>query len=318
MNRRHLLLALAGLPGLARAQDRQEFQAQLDALAARARPGTLGITVFDPRSDASWRVNADRLYPMGAVFNPPLAALVLSRIDQGEFTADRSVVLTRADLRTGWSPLARAFRGDRMSFTVADLLTRAVSASDNTAADALQALAGGPEALTTFLRAHGIEGMRVDLDHRGLARLAEGEGPAVPGESRPARQRRGFEEFLRDPRNTSTPGAAVSFLDKLRRGELLQPDSTRELVLLMEDERTPRRLLAGVPESVRLAHKTGTSRVFDGVSGGFNDIGILAWPDGRSVIVAAFLTESPAPEREREALFADLARLVVSTFASGG
>jgi beta-lactamase class A len=315
MNRRHLLLALAGLPGLAHAQGNQEFQSRLEALAERAKPGTLGITVLDPRSDASWRVNADRLYPMGAVLNAPLAALVLARIDQGELTADRLVVVTRADLRTGWSPLARAFRGERMSFTVADLLTRAVSASDNTAADVLLALAGGPEALTAFLRAHGIEGMRVDLDHRGLARAAEGEGAPVPGESRPARLRRGFEEFLRDPRNTSTPLAAASFLDKLRRGELLQPDSTRELVLLMEGERTPRRLLAGVPEGIRFAHKTGTSRVFERVSGGFNDIGILAWPDGRSVIVAAFLTESPASEREREAIFAELARLVASRFA---
>lgn len=318
MNRRHALLALAGLPTLARAQDRRELQAHLDTLAERARPGTLGVAIFDPRSDASWRVNADRLYPMGSVFNAPLAALVLSRIDQGEFPHGRQVVLTRADLRGGWSPLARSFRGERMTFTVADLLARAVSGSDNTAADALLALAGGPEAVTAFLRAHGIEGMRVDLDHRGVARLADGEGRGPPGEPRAARQRRGFEEFLQDPRNTSTPGAAVSFLDKLRRGELLKPDSTRELVLMMQEERTPRRLLAGVPDGILLAHKTGTSRVFEGVSGGFNDIGILVWPDGRSVIVAAFLTESPAPERERDALFTDLARLVVSSFARAG
>lgn len=317
MKRRHLFLALAGIPGLSHAQANPELQAQLEALAERAKPGTLGIAVLDPRSGMSWRVNADRLYPMGAVFNAPLAALVLARIDQGELTADRSVPITRADLRGGWSPLARAFRGDRMSFTVADLLTRAVSASDNTAADALLALVGGPEALTAFLRAHGIVGMRVDLDHRGVARLAEGEGSGPSRESRPARLRRGFEEFLQDPRNTSTPLAAMTFLDKLRRGELLKPDSTRDLVLLMEDERTPRRLLAGVPEGVRFAHKTGTSRVFEGVSGGFNDMGILAWPDGRSAIVAAFLTESPAPEREREALFAELARVVATTFAAG-
>lgn len=318
MNRRHALLALmASWARPAHAQDRRAFQAQLEALAERARPGTLGLMVFDPRTNAEWRVSADRLFPMGSVINLVVAALVLARIEQGEFPADRSLVLTRADLRAGWSPLARGFRGERMSFTVADLLARAVSASDNTAADALLGLVGGPEAVTAFLRAHGIEGMRVDLDHRGLARLAEGEGAGPVGESRPARLRRGFEEFLHDPRNTSTPAAAASFLDKLRRGELLTPDPTRELILMMTEERTPRRLLAGMPEGVMLAHKTGTSRVFEGVSGGFNDIGILAWPDGRSVIVAAFLTGSTASEREREALFADLARLVATTFSGG-
>jgi hypothetical protein len=38
MNRHHLLLA--------HAQGHQKFQSRLEALAERAKPGTLGITVF--------------------------------------------------------------------------------------------------------------------------------------------------------------------------------------------------------------------------------------------------------------------------------
>lgn len=43
----------------------------------------------------------------------------------------------------------------------------------------------------------------------------------------------------------------------------------------------------------------------------FNDIGILTWPDGHTVIVAAFLTGSHAPETRMSALFKTLAGDVV-------
>lgn len=39
-----------------------------------------------------------------------------------------------------------------------------------------------------------------------------------------------------------------------------------------------------------------------------NDIGIMIWPDDRSIIVAAFLTTSRDSKARRDAIFADLAR----------
>ena len=44
----------------------------------------------------------------------------------------------------------------------------------------------------------------------------------------------------------------------------------------------------------------------------FNDIGILTWPDGHTVIVAAFLMASHAPDERRRALFKRIAQVVVS------
>jgi beta-lactamase class A len=43
----------------------------------------------------------------------------------------------------------------------------------------------------------------------------------------------------------------------------------------------------------------------------YNDIGILTWPDGHRVLIAAFLTGSNASQTERDAIFAELARMVV-------
>lgn len=296
------------------APSRIDLQARLEALAQRARPGLLGVTVLDLQRGTAWRVNADRAYPMMSVFKAPMAAAVLARADRGELSLEQRVVLNRADLRGGHSAIAEHFHGQHMTFTLRQLLVAAVSHSDNTAADALVRLAGGPTTVTDFLRTHGIGGMRVDLDEGGMAQVFEARGPArkPPANETSAqehrRRQRGYAAFLADPRNRSTPDAAADFLRKLWRQELLSPASTRQLIGLMEAQTLPRRLRAGLPSGVRLADKCGTSYSLDGVTAAYNDIGILTWPDGRSVIVAAFLTAAHGSQAERDALFADLAR----------
>jgi beta-lactamase class A len=76
------------------------LQSALTRLAAEARPGTLGITVSDLRSGRTWRVNADRPYPLMSVFKAPLGATVLSEVDRGKLSLERIVVVRRQDLMT--------------------------------------------------------------------------------------------------------------------------------------------------------------------------------------------------------------------------
>ncbi|GAB2550143.1 class A beta-lactamase [Rhodanobacter koreensis] len=299
-----------------------QLQQALDALAQRARPGTLGVVVLDLQSGAEASVNAGQAFPMMSVFKAPVAAAVLSRIDAGKLSLQQQVTLTRADVVSGSAvpSIGAHFRSERMTFTVEQLLKAAVSESDSTAADALVKVAGGPQAVTAFLRAHGIDGMRVDMGEAGVARIFRDLGP---GQEMPAnesaqvsleRYRRGFKAFLAAPTNRSTPDAAVAFLRKLHGNELLSPASTQHLLDLMAAQTIPNRLRAGVPQGVRLADKAGTSYSLDGRTAAFNDIGILSGPDGHTVIVAAFLTDSHASEAQRDELFADIARAAVASF----
>jgi beta-lactamase class A len=297
------------------------LQDKLEALAQRARPGELGVAVIDLQSKDRWRVNADRALPMMSVFKAPVAAAALDRIDRGVLSMAQAVTVERADLGTGAanSSIAAHFHGERMSFTVRELLAAAVSRSDNIAVNALMRAVGGPQVVTAFLRAHGIADMRVDLDEAGIGRIFEDLGSdqkPAPGETAQEEDRRlqrGYRAFLADPRNRSTPDAAADFLRKLWRNELLTPASTRHLIDLLTAQTVPRRLRNGLPAGVRLADKCGTSYTLDNLTAAYNDIGILTWPDGRSVIVAAFLTASPASKTERDAIFAELARTVATS-----
>ena len=323
------LLALGPLPATAqRAPDRSprppaELQAALETLAQKARPGVFGISVLDLQNGSACRVNATRPYPMMSVFKAPVAAAVLARVDAGTLMLAQTVTLTRADVDPGSAvpSIGENFRGERMTFTVDRLLTAAVSESDNTAVDALIKLVGGPGAVRAFLGAHGVAGMRIEADEAEVGRVFAGLGgrkepPAgETPEQRARREQEGYRAFLSDPRNDCTPDAAVAFLQKLRRGELLSQASTRRLLDLMAAQTVPRRLRDGLPPEVHLADKSGSGPTVDGKCAAYNDIGILTWPDGHTVLVAAFLTDSEASRAERDALFADLARVTVKTLS---
>lgn len=297
------------------------LQRSLDALAQRALPATLGIAVLDLSSGASARVNADVAFPMMSVFKAPVAAAVLSRVDEGTLSLQQLVTITRDQVQDGSAipSVGAHFHGERMSFTIEQLLKAAVSESDNTAVNALIRTVGGPDVVMAYFRAHGIDGMRVDLDEAGIGRIFAG---LPPGEQAPEnesdeaateRYRRGYQAFLKDPRNRTTPDAAIAFLQKLQGGELLSPASTQRLLSLMEAQTIPNRLRAGLPPGLRFADKTGTSGSLGQRTAAYNDMGVVTWPDGRKRLIAAFLMDSATTAKERDQLFADIARTVTAT-----
>ncbi|MGH8290335.1 MAG: serine hydrolase [Steroidobacteraceae bacterium] len=129
----------------------------------------MGLTVCDLQSGRIWRVNPEQPFPMMSVFKAPLGATVLSEVDTGTLSLSQKVIVKRDDLvRSGLSRITARFHGRRETFTVRQLLEAAVSHSDNTAADVLLKLIGGPTVVTAFLRTHGIRNMRID---RGEGRL---------------------------------------------------------------------------------------------------------------------------------------------------
>ena len=71
------------------------------------------------------------------------------------------------------------------------------------------------------------------------------------------------------------------------------------------------RLAAGLSKGARIAHKSGTGPTDQGLCPAVNDVGVMTLADGRSYAVAAFLKGSTASIDARDALIADVARIVV-------
>ena len=299
----------------------------LDALAARAEPGTLGVAILDISTGRMRGINADQPMPMQSVFKLPLAIAVMDAADKGRLSLDEEVTLTRDQLSVAHSPVAEAFPG-RTDYTIEELIRAAVAQSDNTAADILLKRIGGPEALTRFFQERGIESFRVDRYEYELqpqsVGLTEFTGQWIGSdaiteakEQLPLdRQRAALRIYLADPRDRVSPADMVNILAMLANGQLLSPESTQKLMDILESTSTGTdRLKAGVPEGATVYHKTGTGASVDGVASAINDVGIIELADGRRLAVAAFLAGSDLPAGDRAAIIAEVARIASSKVA---
>jgi beta-lactamase class A len=303
--------------------DAEELTKSFQALADKAKPSLLGVAVRDAQTGQTVAFNGDNRFPLQSVFKAALGAAVLAEVDAGKLRLDETITLRDIDLSPPFSPVADAWPA-RTDYTLAELLERAVGASDNTAADVLMKKIGGPGALTAWLVLKNIKDFQVDRYERqlqpdiaGMASFrADWKGEAayraalmaVPE----ARRRAATAAYLVDPRDTATPIAAITFLEALRAGQLISKVSTERLLAIMTATTTGEdRLRAAMSASTALAHKTGSARTDLGMNPATNDIGVYTLKDGRQYAVAAFLTASTASDAERDAIIAEVGRIVL-------
>lgn len=299
----------------------------------RGFDGVVGIAVRDvgagfggTNSGGGWAIGygEHRALPQQSVSKLWVAITLLDAVDRGVLRLEDEVVVRHEDLTLFHQPIAALVGDDGYRTTIADLLTRAMTMSDNSANDKLLGLAGGPAAVRAKLARAGIAGIRFGPGERllqsrtaGLAwrqDYATGDGFERAREALPPSVRRAaLDAYLLDPIDGAEPAAVVDALARLGAGTLLSPASTRELLALMAASRTgPERMRAGLDVGWTLAHKTGTGQELDGLATGYNDVGLLTAPDGRMIAVAVMIgsTRRTIPVRQR--LMADVVRAVIA------
>jgi beta-lactamase class A len=249
----------------------------------RCASGRLGVSVHDSATSRRLAYRADERFPMCSTFKWLLVAHVLSQVDAGQEQLSRVVPYAAADL-LDYAPVTRAHAHEgRM--TLSELAAAAIQFSDNTAANLLLRVVGGPASFTAYLRRIGDMVSRLD-------RLEPDLNSALPG----------------DARDTTTPAAMVANMERLLLGNELQAPS-RELLIrwLVGSTTGADKLRAGFSPNWRIGDKTGM-----GAHGATNDVAI-AWPPSRQpVLVAAYLTDTAASVEVRNNALAAVAREVSS------
>jgi len=314
--------------------DTKRLDHDFPALANRARPGAFAVGVMDLSTSVTWYWNIDRPFPLANAFVAPLAAAALAEVDAGRMSLGEPVRFNDLDLAAPPSIInARwptATDGLSATIPVSTLFTLALQQGDNTAADVLMKRIGGPSAVTAWLELKQVTELRVDRYERELQVEMAGmptfrpawKDPASFAAARdqvPAPDRQtAMDAFLSDPQDTTTLPGALNFLSKLAAGDLLSPASTALLLKWMEGERAGRgRLRAGLPNGARLSHTAGSTATDVGFTPATNDIGVATLPNGARYAIAAFLAGSTATEPQRDALFADAAKLIVKAAGQG-
>lgn len=330
-----LALPVAAVPGAAqpgfgnqvRPADlgaRRALEARIEALG-RAFNGQVGIAVreIDGNYAASW--NGTRLFPQQSVSKFWVQLTALDAVDRGRLDLDRPVTVNATDLTLFNQPIAAQVGAGGYRTTVRDLMFRAVTRSDNTANDFVLWQAGGPAAVRAFLSRHDLaSGVRFGPGERLLqssiggvtwnqAMSRRGGFEAARAQVPAATRQRLFNDYVADPLDGASPLALTQGLAMLQRGELLSRASTQHMLGVMAQTRTgPQRLAGGLAPGWRIAHKTGSGQVYGGAQAGYNDIGIITSPDGRSYALAVMIGRTSVPNATRMQLMQNVTRAAIA------
>jgi beta-lactamase class A len=170
----------------------------------------------------------------------------------GKIDLNRSVHLRASDRDWGWGDLCDAPLGS--AYTVSQLLWKMITESDNTATNMLIRLVGR-QSINATMRNLG-------LTHTHVADYIRSEGD------------------IRSLR--SSAGDMARLLEAIAREQLIDPWSSRQMMLILEGQRHNTLLPVPLPRDVKVAHKTGE------LHDTLNDVGIVE--AGRESYVIAVMT----------------------------
>lgn len=277
--------------------------------------GDVGLAVRDIQTGWTSDYRGLDLFPQQSVSKLWVALALFDQVDRGKLDLTRDISVTAQDLTLFHQPIrALALRPGGFHTSPEDLVVRALTQSDNSANDRLLREVGGPDIVRATLAAKSISGIRFGPGERALqSRIAGldwkpgysvGNSFYVARDALPSAARRAaFDAYTANPMDGATPLAMVDALARLKDGQLLSPRSTARMTEIMSQTRTGAlRLKGGLESGWTLSHKTGTGQVLQGEQAGYNDVGILTSPEGRSYAVAVLIGRTARPLRERMAL----------------
>ncbi|MFE7170838.1 class A beta-lactamase [Streptomyces sp. NPDC057616] len=253
----------------------------------RRHGARLGVFAHDVRTGRSVTHRADERFPMCSTFKTLAVGAVLRDLDRHGEVLARRIHYTRADLVDG-APVTGTEEHLAHGMTVAELCDAAIRYSDNSAANFLLRLLGGPTAVTRFARSLGDRVTRLDRWEPEL-------NSAEPG-------RRS---------DTTSPRALGGCYARLVLGHALNgPDRARLTDWLLANTTGGHRIRAGLPATWTVADKTGS-----GSYGTTNDAAVAWTPDGAPVVLTVLSTKPAQDAAWDDALLAGAAAIVAETLS---
>ncbi|WHO40873.1 class A beta-lactamase SGM-5 [Sphingobium sp. AP49] len=238
--------------------------------------GRMGIALVDRDGALILGFNRDDRFAMCSTFKAPLAAAVLIGAEGGKFGLDGEIPFTKDDI-LDYAPVVKKNR-KRGRMSMAELAQAAVEVSDNSAANLLLPMLGGPEGLTAFMRAHGDKITRLDRNEPALNENIEGDG-----------------------RDTTSPAAMAGLMSRLLFRDMQAADADRLRGWLNASTTGDKRIKAGLPEGWTSGSKTGSCGT------AYNDVALVKAPSGEEYILAIYLDRPTVDQKAAEAAIAEAA-----------
>ena len=246
----------------------------------------VGISVISIEDSSTTIIGNNHHYPMQSVYKLPLAIAVLKKVDEGKLKLDQMVFVKKSELHNTWSPLRDKYPEGNVNVSIAELLSYTISRSDNNTCDILFKLLGGPKVVNDYIHSLGLKNIAITATEYQMSK-----------------------KWSIQYQNNTTPFAMSELLVGWYQNKFLSDSSTQFLNRIMVDNYTSAKRLKGLlPDSIVVAHKTGTSGTNKkGISAGTNDVGIISLPNGKHLAIAVFVSDSYENYDTNEGIIAQIA-----------
>ena len=289
--RKYLLLTIVLVSGFCFSQNLKKKILQI----TKDKNATVAVSVLDFGNDKSVHVNGNKKLPMLSVFKFHIALAVLNEVDQGKLNLDQKILIKKSDLlENTWSPIRERFPEGNIEMPLGLLIKYTVAESDNNGCDILLRLIGGTETVQKFINSKGIRNFTIKVNEEQM--------------------HQGFEFMYL---NTTTANSANQLLKDFRDKKIVSKTSTDFLMTTMLETSTGKnKIVAQLPESVPVAHKTGSSGKNEkGLTIAENDIGIVTLPGGKSYALSIFVSDSMESAETNTKMIADISKIVFDYFS---
>ena len=255
---------------------------ELEALALQNKARAIGVAVHDLETGFRFSLRGDRWFHTASTIKVAVLLAVFRAADEGRLRLDDSLHVRNRFFSAADGSLFRMSR-DRdatpelhaaigRTAKISALAHAMIVGSSNLAANLLLDFVGVEYARTVLREAQvaGVELRRGVEDHRAHERVIN---------------------------NEATADGLLSLLSAIR-GDFLTPESKREVIRILLEQRFNSMIPAGLPAHATVAHKTGE------ISTACHDIGIVYLPEREPYIVAILTEFDPEREGQRETVAA--------------
>ena len=284
--RKYLLLTIILVSGFCFSQNLKKKILQI----TKDKNATVAVSVLDFGNDKTVHINGNKKLPMLSVFKFHIGLAVLNEVDQGKLNLDQKILIKKSDLlENTWSPIRERFPEGDIEMPLGLLIKYTVAESDNNGCDILLRLIGGTETVQKFINSKGVRNFTIKVNEEQM--------------------HQGFEFMYL---NTTTANSANQLLKDFRDKKIVSKTSTDFLMTTMQKKTTrKKKIVAQLPESVPVAHKTGSSGKNEkGLTIAENDIGIVTLPGGKSYALSIFVSDSMESAETNTKMIADISQIV--------
>lgn len=191
--------------------------------------GVVAVSVLSLTSEEKYNFNEKELFPTASLYKLILLAVAMQAMEEEKLKMDDQISSTKSHLIEvfGGEDFGYQEMGERISFSVEEILQRIGRISDNFAAIMLA------EKLRSIYQGQNIDPLEGMAQKLGMKKTGFGDMP------------------------TTTAEDITTFFKALYQGQVISKKSSDKIIEILSLSKINDRIPANLPEGVRVVHKTG-------------------------------------------------------------